>query len=284
MIYMRCFSRLYAPAVFFPQAEGKTGDAAFSPQIWSDASIGRPTAVQLVDTSKVQPAAGQIVQMVSAQLSARSKVQSVTGQFVQPTAAQIAPKYSAFAFRQRRREMSEIGQTGLDIGGLYKFLLYYHRFQILDSRSPKSTICVVAECANHDFRLAASKIRQFSEDWTRDLNRQPMAGEIRQTPSGELSDGRVRTARSRRRKTNRLGGRSRTLRPVHPCRHQRIGHGLHQELLVNCPERTGGYFMKIHCISTKNDFAGGGLLLGIASRLHQIASVWCEPKQGDAAA
>ena len=176
--------------------------------------------------------------------------------------------------------MSEIGQTGLDIGGLYKFLLYYHRFQILDSRSPKSTICVVAECANHDFRLAASKIRQFSED----LNRQPMAGEIRQTPSGELSDGRVRTARSRRRKTNRLGGRSRTLRPVNPCRHQRIGHGLHLELPVNCPERTSGYFVELTCFSTRNGFAGGGLLLGIASRLHQIKSVWCEPNQGKAAA
>ena len=50
--------------------------------------------------------------------------------------------------------MSGIEQTSLDFGGLYKFLLYYHRFQILDSLNPKSMICVVAECADNDFRNA----------------------------------------------------------------------------------------------------------------------------------
>ena len=59
---------------------------------------------------------------------------------------------------------------------------------------------------------------------------------------------------------------------------------LHLELPVNCPERTSGYFVELTCFSTRNGFAGGGLLLGIASRLHQIKSVWCEPNQGKAAA
>ena len=54
----------------------------------------------------VQPAAGQIVQTASAQLSARSKVQSATGQIVQSATAQMAPKYSVFAFRQRRRTVN----------------------------------------------------------------------------------------------------------------------------------------------------------------------------------
>lgn len=57
----------------------------------------------------------------------------------------------------------------------------------------------------------------------------------------------------------------------------------HLQLPVNCPERTGGYFVELPCFSTKNSFAGGGLLLGIVSGLHQIASVWCEPKQSNAA-
>ena len=33
LIYMRCFYRLYAPAVFSPQAEGKTDDASVPPEI-----------------------------------------------------------------------------------------------------------------------------------------------------------------------------------------------------------------------------------------------------------
>ena len=60
----------------------------------------------------------------------------------------------------------------------------------------------IVQLSTAQFRLAASKIRQFSEVWTRNLNRQPVAGEIRQTPSGKLANGRVRTARSRRRTVN----------------------------------------------------------------------------------
>ncbi len=62
----------------------------------------------------------------------------------------------------------------------------------------------IVQSSTAQFRLAASKIRQFSEDWTRNQNRQPVSGEICQTPPGELSDRRVRAACSRRRTVNPL--------------------------------------------------------------------------------